>query len=311
MLEGSVPVGLGPLQTVPAARVTNVPAVLQPVAAADAPNGVRPRLQRLVVQDQGRAGAALPGNVPAFLGLEDAGAYNPLPPARFEEFFRAIEPSRPGKAEVGYGGAGVGSFHDPVSLRHPLCDLYGIRFVVTRDAVPTDAQIVDRTPPGTGAFRLLERTTTLPRATFVRTVDLLPDRQQRLAVLSVPQRDVAHRIVLEDPTAPMPVAGDDGASAVAVVDRRDERVVVHVRSDRDGYLRLADPYDAGWRVHVDGEPAPLFVADHYLRAVHVTPGEHEVVFTYDAPHVVWPARLSLTALLACLVLLVAGRRRQP
>ncbi|MBL8727567.1 MAG: YfhO family protein [Planctomycetes bacterium] len=303
--------GLGPVQTVPAARVTKLPAVLQPVAAVGAPNGVRPRLQRLVVQDQGRSGAALPGNLPAFLGLEDAGAYNPLPPARFEEFFRAIEPSRPGKADVGYGGAGVGSFHDPASLRHPLCDLYGIRFVVTRDAVSPNAQLVDRTPPDTGAFRLFERTTTLPRATFVRTVDLLPDREQRLVVLSVPQRDVAHRIVLEDPAAPMPSAGDAGQSEVEVVDRRDERVVVRVRSDRDGYLRLADPYDAGWRAHVDGAAAPVFVADHYLRAVYLTPGAHEVVFTYDAPRVLWPARLSLVALLACLGLLAVGRRRRP
>jgi hypothetical protein len=200
--------------------------------------------------------------------------------------------------------------HDPASLSHPLCDLYGIRFVVTRDAVPTHAQLLDRTPPFTGAVHLHERTTTLPRATFVRNVDLLPDREQRLAALSVPQRDVAHRIVLEDPAAPRPTAGDDGGSEVEIVAHHDERVVVRVRSERDGYLRLADPYDAGWRAHVDGAPAPVFVADHYLRAVYVAAGEHEVVFTYDAPRVVWPLRLSLVALLVCLVLLGTGRWRQ-
>ncbi|MBX3465121.1 MAG: YfhO family protein [Planctomycetes bacterium] len=303
--------GRGPVQTVPAARVTALPQVLAPVAAAAAaaPHGVRPRLQRLVVQDQARTMAALPGNLPAFHGLEDAGGYNPLPPARFEEFFRAIEPPRPGKADVAYGGAGVGSFHDPASLDHPLCDLYGIRYVLTRDAVATGPMRLDRTPPGTGGFRLLERTTVLPRATFVTEVDVLPDRGERLQALARPDRDVAHRVVLEDTTAPRPTAAGPATAEVEVLAHGDERVVVRVRNDRDGYLRLADPHDAGWRARVDGAPATVYVADHYLRAVHLPAGAHEVVFTYDAPHVVWPRRLSGLALGACLLLLWLGRRR--
>ncbi|MEO6593161.1 MAG: hypothetical protein ABIP94_00240, partial [Planctomycetota bacterium] len=187
-------VGLGPVQTVPAGRVTTPPLVLQPVLAAAEPNGVRPRLQRLVVQGGERKNAALPGNWPGFLHIEDGSAYNPLPPARFEEFFRAIEPSRDGKPDVAYGGAGVGSFHDPVSLQHPLCDLFGLRFVLTREPVAANDTLVDRTPEGTGGFRLLERTTTLPRATFVSTVDVIPDLKARLAALSRGDRDVQHRV---------------------------------------------------------------------------------------------------------------------
>ena len=76
----------------------------------------------------------------------------------------------------------------------------------------------------------------------------------------------------------------------------------------DGYVRLADPYDAGWRATVDGEEAPIYIADHYLRAVYVGAGEHDVVFTYDQPHAVWPLRLSLFALLGVLAALVSGRR---
>ncbi|MBL9078808.1 MAG: YfhO family protein [Planctomycetes bacterium] len=304
-------VGRGPVQTVPAARVTTPPAVLAPVLAAPAPGGVRPRLQRLVVQDQARVQAALPGNLPAVWGIEDAGAYNPLPPARFEDFFRTIEPDRAGKTSVAYGGAGVGSFHDPASLAHPLCDLYGIRFVLTRDAVPLRSGLVERTPPGTGGFRLLERTTTLPRATFVRTVDVLPDRTDRLQALARADRDVAQRVVLEDPAAPRPTAGPAAPADVQVVAHADERVVVRVRCEADGYLRLADPYDAGWRATVDGQPSAVYAADHWLRAVFVPPGDHEVVFTYDAARVVWPARLGLLALCACVALLLLGQRRQP
>jgi len=297
--------GLGPVLTVPAQSVATPPKVLQPVLAAPAQNGVRPRLQRLVVDRDAPKVAALPGNFPGYLGIEDATAYNPLSPSRFEEFFDAIEP------RIDYSGAGVGSFHDPMSLGHPLCDLFGIRFVLTRSDVAAREGLDDRTPPGTGGFRLLERTTTMPRATFVRAIDVLPDKKERLAALRDVNRDVQHRVVLEDPTAKRPTAEDGGDAQVAIDEHRDERVRVTVRTQSDGYLRLADPYDPGWRVCVDGKEQTLYVADHYLRAVYVPPGEHTVVFTYDGARVVWPLRVSLMALAVVVVLWCRGLRRQP
>jgi hypothetical protein len=301
--------GWGAVQTVPAARVTTPPAVVGPVfaASAEAP-GVRPRLQRLVAEAEARVPACYPCNLPGFHRLEDASAYNPLPPARMEEFFTALEPNRDGKVDIAYHGAGVGAFHDPASLRHPLCDLFGIRFVITDQPVAADASLLDRTPPHTGRFRLLERTTWLPRATFVRAVDLLPDAPARLEALRARDRDVAHRVVLEDPDAPVPAPADAAPTEVRIIEHRDQRVVVRVSSPADGYLRLADPYDPGWRATVDAEPSPVYAADHYLRAVHVPAGEHEVVFTFDAPRVVWPPRASLLALLAIGTLLARRPR---
>ncbi len=305
--------GLGPVQTVAAERISAVPNVLQPAVAAPTAE-VRPRLQRLVTNGGGKL-AALPGNLPGYHGIEDGGAYNPLPPARYEQFFVAIEPDRAGKPSVGSAGAGVGSFHDPASLRHPLCDLYGIRFVLTRDVLPTDERLVDRTPNGTGGFRLYERTTTLPRATFVDRVDLLPDASQRLAELGRPDRDVRRRIVLEDPTLPALAPGAAVDARVDIVEHRDERVVVRVTGNGGGWLRLADPWNAGWVAHLDGQRVPIAIADHYLRAVFVpaTPNavQHEIVFTYDAARVLWPPRLAGVALLAAIGLVVAGRRRRP
>lgn len=295
--------GLGPVQTVPAERVTRVPALLQPVAAANETNGVRPRLQRLLPPGV-RKDAGLPGNLPGFLGFEDANAYNPLPPARSEEFFKLIDANAP------YGGAGVGALRDRAALQHPLCDLFGIRFVLCRENVPTTAALVDRTPPGTGGYRLLERTTTLPRATFVRDVDVIADKAQRLAALAVRDRDVARRVVLEDEAAPKPT-GAAGSATVTIVDHDDERVQIRVDAATDGYVRLADPWDAGWCAAIDGESTPVYVADHYLRAVYVPAGTHEIVFTYDGARVVWPLRLTLLAWAVVAWLLWTGRRRTP
>ncbi|MEC8653489.1 MAG: YfhO family protein [Planctomycetota bacterium] len=293
--------GLGPVQTVDVERVTRVPALLRPVAEQHALDQPRPRIQRLVPPGS-LANTALPGNVPGFLGFADAFAYNPLPKARFEAFFNSIEPG------VSHSGAGVGAFEDPRSLSHPLCDLYGVRFILTRLEPPADAQLLDRTPAGTGGYRLFERPTAMPRATFVRGVDVLERRSDRLEALGARERDVRGRVVLEDSRAPTPEPAEGAEATVAVTLHDDERVEVRVTCSHDGYVRLADPYDAGWRATVDGEEAPIYIADHYLRAVYVGAGEHDVVFTYDQPRAVWPLRLSLFALLGVLAALVSGRR---
>ena len=318
-----VVMGLGPVQTVPAERVTKVPKVLKPVKATHVAMQPRPRLQRLIVG--GKASNGLPGNVPGFLGFADANAYNPLPKARFEQFFESIE------AGMGYGGAGVGSFHAPESLSHPLCDLYGIRYIISNAKVAASATLRDRTPPGTGAFRLLERTTAMPRATFVRLVDIVPDtiatlpqpdgappplpeqarpEQARLDLLQQRDRDVQHRIVLERPDAVQPAPAADVQSEITITSYQDERVVLQVTCSHDGYVRLADPFDQGWRATIDNQPTEILIADHYLRAVYVEPGEHEIVFTYDGARVVWPLRFTLLAWLAVLFCLLPVRKRQ-
>ena len=296
--------GLGPVQTVPSERVTRLPNVLQPVVALHRPNQPRPRIQRLVLGDKTQAHAALPGNMPGFLGLADANAYNPLPPARFEEFFESIEKG------VAYGGAGVGSFHQLPSLAHPLSDLYCIRFVITRNEVPSNDKLVDRTPVGTGGYRLLERTTAMPRATFVREVDVIARPEARLRELARDDRDVRRRVVLEDRDCKRPLTAVDATADVDITQHDDERVDLQVTCSHDGYVRLADPYDPGWRATVDGTEVKVLVADHYLRAVYVGPGEHEVVFTYDGGRVVWPLRLTLIAWIGVLSCFLTGLTRR-
>jgi hypothetical protein len=292
--------GRGSFVAWPAANLQQPPAVVAPVLAATEPNGVRPRLQRLAAPAEPRLQATYPCNLPGYHGVEDAAGYNPLPAARFEAFFHTIEPDRDGKTNVGFGGAGVGAFHDPASLAHPLCDLFGIRYILTREPIPTSATLVDRTPAGTGGYRLLERTTTLPRATFVRSIDRAEGLAERLALLRDPSRDVANRVVLEDPAAIKPSPREVAPATVTITEHRDERVVIQVACEADGYLRLADPYDAGWRAAVDGYDTPVLVADHYLRAVYLRGGRHEVVFTYDGARLRWPRHISILALTALL-----------
>lgn len=294
-----VAAGAGTIVPVPVERVQRLPATLEPVAYATAEaeraSRPRPRLFRLEVSGRRPQDSRLfPPNLGAFHGLEDLSAYNPLPKQRMEELFLAMEPPRsPGAPSIALGGAGVVAMLDSATLHHPVLDVLGCRFVLAARAAgqaPDDPRVVDRTPPGTPEpFHLYERTTTLPRATFVDRAEVLPDPQDRLAVLSDASRNFSTDVVLEDPEAE-PMLGDGVPDAdVEVVRHRDEEVVVHVTNREPGYLRLADPWDPGWTVTVDGERRKLLLADHYVRAVRLVPGTHDVVFRYDGVAAwIWP-----------------------
>ncbi len=83
-----------------------------------------------------------------------------------------------------------------------------------------------------------------------------------------------------------------------------------VTATRDGVLMTSIPYDAGWRVTVDGAPVETFgISDGFL-AFDITTGAHTVTFTY------WPRGLTVglaisgAALLALIVLLIVLRPRK-
>lgn len=305
--------GHGTVVAIPQQRLTTAPAILRPVIEAEQPNGVRPRLHRLMPPtDRNPLNTPVIPNMAGFWGVEDLAGYSPLPNVRMEDYFVALEPHDPkqAKVDVVLGGAGVNSLRDPRSLSHPLADLIGIEWILT----PLELELPGLTeatpaglPPG---FRLYRRTTCLPRATFVTGVEILPDREARLARLAERGRDPGKIVLLEDPDAPVPsTTPSDRPAVVTILSHRDEVVRIRVDAPGSGYLRLADPYDAGWTAEVDGKPVPVYPADHYFRAVHVEAGQHEVVFRYNGTWVRAPQWISLGAILGICFMLWFFRRQ--
>lgn len=285
--------GAGTIVAVDTARVERMPRLLGPVVdathAAEAEHAARPRLQRIDTA-AGSTSRLLPPNLAAFHGLEDLARYDPLPSARSEQLFDALEartPDATGQPRTGasLGGAGVGPLRHPESIHHALLDLLGCRFVIARrdqlDLVGED--LVDRTPADAGGpFALVERLTTLPRATFVDRVTVEPDATRRLALLADPHRDFRRETILEDATAIDPHGDGVGDADVRVVAHDDESVRIDVEAREAGYLRLADPFDPGWTATVDGASAAVLCADHDCRAVYLAAGRHQVEFRYDS-----------------------------
>jgi hypothetical protein len=141
---------------------------------------------------------------------------------------------------------------------------------------------------------IYERDRALPRARWASTAMVVPEPRARVRLM-VGGELTADEVLLDRPGPP---AQGRPARVGWLADGTDE-MALRVEAEGAGYLVLADALHAGWRVTVDGAPAPLRTADHAFVAVAVPAGTHEVRFTYEWWG--WGAWLSLATALLLLV----------
>jgi len=134
-----------------------------------------------------------------------------------------------------------------------------------------------------GAVALYEDPQPGARALVVPSSRVVPEVRTRLAALFaeefVPSRDV---LLADPPPPPSGVAGDPApaASAAIVAEWPTGMRAAASVPEGGGFLVVVDSYDPNWVVYVDGARAPLLEADGVIRAVHLVPGRHDVVFRY-------------------------------
>ncbi len=143
---------------------------------------------------------------------------------------------------------------------------------------------LDRAPIIAGSRVFYRNRSALPRARLVANWTLSPgDLPSFLEGVRTGREPIADQVRLDAAPVPAPVPAADPLPAVTfVVDGLNE-IVLRASPPTPAILVLADMWMPGWTVSIDGEPAPLLVADHTLRAVALPAGEHEVRFAYGDP----------------------------
>jgi hypothetical protein len=84
---------------------------------------------------------------------------------------------------------------------------------------------------------------------------------------------------------------------------------VIARGPGPSFVAVNQTWDEGWRLTVDGAPARLLRTDIALSGFVVPPGRHRAELDYRDAWLQAGMVVSLLAALACLVLVIAGRRR--
>ena len=250
-------------------------------------------------------GALLVNNRGTLHGLEDAQGYNPVQPRRFVEYLTALN----GHAQ---------EYHDanvyPGGVTSPLLDLLNIRYVVVPSDAPEDRRyiqaLIDNLPTvyTDDQVRVLENPEALPRAWIVHEA-----RQaaagEALSLLATGEVDPRRTALLETEPPALATAANPASDRVTLTDSEPDRLRLTTTTDAPGLLMLSESYDPGWRAYIDGEPAPVLVADYLLRAVPLPAGEHSVELRYEPQSLQIGVAISTATALATLVpLFVIGWR---
>ena len=167
------------------------------------------------------------------------------------------------------------------SYRSPFADLFGVRVIAT--GVPVE-QIDKALQPGDLIFLgrtkdayVYENPRALPRVMMLsdwRLADF-----QELMRTGWPDVDPSRTVLLEHPPQTPPTAGTSAGSA-RIAHYGNTEVIVDAESPSGGFLLLTDVWHPWWRAEVDGAEVPILKADVLFRAVALTPGRHEVRFTF-------------------------------
>ena len=249
--------------------------------------------------------ALLASNMGTPLGLQSVQGYNAVHIARYDEYMEKLN----GRSQ-GYHNADV----VPKGLDSPLLDLLNVRYMI----VPTDVEadqdklleLKDAHPAvyGDDRVEVLENRDALPRAWIVHSA-IEASRSETLKQLGSGAVDPRRTALLERTPPDLARPEDPSADRATVTGYEADRISLNTETGARGLLVLSETYYPAWKAYVDGEPAPLYVADHVLRAVPVPAGEHTVELRYES----WSLRVGVAISLGfCLALtvLVAARVRR-
>ncbi len=213
---------------------------------------------------------ALHNNEGMLFALESAGGYRSLQPDRTWTLLRALSdhPVRYNRATVA----------DPPEA---YLDVMGIEWLIAGPRPPgTDPATVR-----SGRWSLYRRSSPPPRASLIGAWVVADGADQALHRLADPGFDVDATVILEEEPSVGP-SGTGGSAGVARYRPQGEQaIVVEVDARRPAMVLIRNPYDPGWSATVDGEPAPVLVADYAVTAVAVPAGHHVVRLTYDDPSI--------------------------
>jgi hypothetical protein len=192
-------------------------------------------------------------------GLYAANNYDPLVVGRWQQLVALLSEADAGQAERILGLMNVAYLVDrPQSTAWPALYTY-------------DTTAIYQVPEP------------LPRAYFVAHAYQAQTQAEVLARLSAADFDYQQETIIMDSDVKngAEVGQRSRAIAVTISQETTNRVVLQVTAPTAGFVVLTDTFYPGWLATIDGQPTKIWPANLAFRAVEVTAGAHEIVFSYQ------------------------------
>jgi hypothetical protein len=167
-----------------------------------------------------------------------------------------------------------------ISRESRFYDLYNVKYLIANQdtAVPSHFEAVLQS----GKRTLYRNPRVLPRAFVVHQAQVVGGDIRALSIASSEEFDPGTQVVLRKGDGAVSLEGAPNAdpSQVEIVDRGPNHLEFAVSTPAEGYLVVSEMWMPDWVAFVNGKRQPVIKANYTFRAVHLSPGSHEVRMVY-------------------------------
>jgi hypothetical protein len=187
----------------------------------------------------------------------------------------------------------------------PFLSFLNVRYVVAPPSHPPPEgwRILYQGEEG----QLLENPRVLPRAFVPRSLRYQPDTERQVALLEGIRDFADEGVVGESP--PGSDTRGNGEASVGIVSYEPQRMTLEVNAQQAALVATSVTSWPGWKLTVDGAPAPLVPYNHAFLAFRVSPGRHTAVLRYWPDAFLTGSAISAATLSIGLLLLIVPRWR--
>jgi len=216
----------------------------------------------------------------------------------------------------GYGGNDLREN----KYRQHLLNLLGVKYILNKvdpqmSTVKADNQTFDssiykliwqKSP-----WQIYENMNVLPRVFLASSYGVEKDKNKIIQMIFSNKIDLREKIILEEDIFPKMSLAKDKNAKVKIITYTPNKIILRTEATENTLLFISDNYYQGWKVSIDKEFGKIYRADYSFRAVPVTKGRHEVIFSYYPGSFDLGIKVSLITLasITLLIILVKLKRK--
>lgn len=215
----------------------------------------------------------LPPNFSARYRLQSIDGYDPLYLRRYGEFIASSQRGKPNIARP----FGFNRIITPHNYKNKIIDLLGVKYILSlSDLTSNKLQKVFQE----GQTQVYENKDVLPRAFFVKQVQIFSDKQKAIEHLFDKNLDMQSTAVVECTKCAFLSSKEFGTGDVSITHYSENIITIQTKTTNNSFLILTDSYYPTWHASIDGKETKIYLADFNFRGMIVPKGRHTVIF-YD------------------------------
>jgi len=235
-------------------------------------------------------------NFLALYGVEEAFGYHGNQLKRYDEFTerKYLESAR---TQTEYGERYLRF------LLGPKPDLLNVKYLLFRGVFPDTSKY--KLIYSAGGKNLYKNSNYLARTRIVYKYEVIKDKDRILERLKEPDFDYGETIILEEDPG-IDICRDAlrcVSTQAQIIENKINSLTIEAKTDKPGFLVLAENNYPSWRAFVDGKETKIYTADYIFRAIPLDKGEHKIRLVYDSkPYSIGKTSSILTAVFYIFIL---------